>query len=584
MKRKIYIAILTLAVIGMIGSCKSNYLDVKPAGGLDASLLANQKGLDALLVGTYSFVMGDKNGVGIGATSSNWIWGSIRGMEANKGSDAGDITDIAQVEQYSETPTDGYVNDAWRGAYEGISRANNLIVVANNAIKAGTITQDQFDLYVAQAKVLRGWFHFGAWQKWNKIPYLDETTDPTTVKNDVDVTDKIINDLKEGLKLPLNMGQIGKWNKTVSEMALAEGLMAMKHDYAGALTQLADVKATGVKPNGASIGLATTFGEIWDIANRNGIEAIYTVQTSVNDGSGGNNTAGDFLNFPYKSGASPAGCCGFFQPTQDLVNSFRTVNGLPLLEVTNDVHDYDLEANVVKSDIGLSAAAPFTPDAGPLDPRLDWTVGRRGIPYWDWGLMTGADWIRDPTYAGPYSPKKAVYKKSQQDQYTEVGSWFSGFTANSHRLFRYSDLLLLLAECQIQTGDLASAFTNINAVRNRASNAAGFVKMPDGTNAANYQIALYPAAAAYPFDSKDNAMKALMMERKLELGMEGLRLFDFNRWGNTVTEVNRALKYEETMPWGTSAYAGKTFAAAYLYLQIPQQQIDLSNGNLVQNR
>ena len=39
----------------------------------------------------------------------------------------------------------------------------------------------------------------------------------------------------------------------------------------------------------------------------------------------------------------------------------------------------------------------------PVDPRLDWTVGRRGIPYWDWGVHTGADWIRDQSYSGPYS-------------------------------------------------------------------------------------------------------------------------------------------------------------------------------------
>ena len=71
-----------------------------------------------------------------------------------------------------------------------------------------------------------------------------------------------------------------------------------------------------------------------------------------------------------------------------------------------------------------------------LDPRLDWSVGRRGIPYWDWGRHTGGDWIRDPTYAGPYSPKKQVYKKSQEGIYTEVGNWTSGYTANGYRMIR----------------------------------------------------------------------------------------------------------------------------------------------------
>ena len=30
----------------------------------------------------------------------------------------------------------------------------------------------------------------------------------------------------------------------------------------------------------------------------------------------------------------------------------------------------------------------------PVDPRLDFTVGRRGVPYLDWGIMRGSTWIR----------------------------------------------------------------------------------------------------------------------------------------------------------------------------------------------
>ena len=102
-------------------------------------------------------------------------------------------------------------------------------------------------------------------------------------------------------------------------------------------------------------------------------------------------------------------------------------------------------------------SSTWTEDAGELDPRLDWSVGRKGIPYWDWGIHTGADWIRDQTYSGPYSPKKQVYKKSQEGKFTEVGNWTSGWTANGYRMIRYADLLLLLAECQIETNDLPGA-------------------------------------------------------------------------------------------------------------------------------
>jgi len=576
MKKKYIILLLIVALLGTWGSCKSDFLTVQPAGSLDQTLLQTTKGLDALLVGAYSILDGATNGIGSWeASGTNWLWGSILGVEANKGTDSGDQQDINPIQTYSVTATNSYLDAKWRMSYEGISRCNAVITITNKALAAGKIDQTAADLYVNQAKVLRGWYHFDAWRLWTKIPYMDETTDPSKVKNDADVTPQILADLQAGLNLPLNMGAIGKWNKTVSEVVYAKALLQINHDYAGAKTQLLDVIATGVKPNGAAIGLAPTYSEIFAIENRNGIESVYTVQYTVNDGSGAwNGGYGEQLNFPYKSGGSPGGCCGFFDPSQEFVNSFRTDGtGLPLLN-----YAYNLQP--VKNDQGIAITAAYTPDAGPLDPRLDWSVGRRGIPYWDWGLHTGADWIRDQTYSGPFSPKKEVYKKAQQGTFTENGYWTSGITSNGYRFIRYADVLLLLAECQIETNDLAGATANINKVRARAANPAGWVTMPDGTNAGNYQISQYPGT----FADQASARYALQMERKLELGQEGHRFFDLQRWGNAQTEINRALTYEKTMPWGNSLYGGATFGPEDLNVPIPQRQIDISNGNLVQNR
>jgi len=497
-------------------------------------------------------------------------------MEANKGTDAGDQPFINPIQTFSETSTNDYLDDKWRNVYDAIARCNSLIMVVNLALEDNAITQTQADLWVQQARVLRGWYHFDAWRMWEKIPYLDEETDYKTVTNTEDVKAKIIADLTEGTKLPLNMGAVGKFNKTVSQILLAKAMMQMNKDYAGALPLLNEARTSGKKPNGADIGLASTYGEIFDIANRNGIETIYTVQYSVNDGSGGTNGGnGEVLNFPYKSGASPGGCCGFFNPTQEFVNSFRTSGGLPLL-------DFSYNADPVKNDQGVGINDSFIPDAGPLDPRLDWAVGRRGIPYWDWGKHTGSDWIRDQTYSGPYSPKKQVYKKSQEGTYTEVGNWTSGWTANGYRMIRYADLLLLTAECEIEAGSLDNARTLVNLVRARATNPAGFV-MDEAVPAANYVISEYPAAGA-PFDTRENARVALRLERKLELGQEGHRYFDLNRWGITVTELNRVLTYEKTMPWGTNLYGAAVVGPEDVTFPIPQRQIDLSNGTLVQNR
>ncbi len=577
MKKK-YI-IIFLVLFGIIGACNEDFLNIKPKGALDQGVLATEEGINALLIGAYSMLDGVSASYGWESATSNWVYGDIRGMIANKGTDAGDQPDINPLQSYTESATNPYLNTKWREVYEAISRCNSTLIVINEALGAGTITQDQADLFTKQAKVLRGWYHFEAWRMWEMVPYVDETTDQTTLTNSEDIRAKIIADLQEGVSLPLDMGAVGRFNKTVSQVLLAKAMMQMNQDYAGALPLLQEVKTSGKKPNNAAIGLAPTYGEIFDIVNRNGIEAVYTVQYSVNDGSGAYNGGwGEVLNFPYKSGGSPGGCCGFFQPAQEYVNSFRTETGLPLL-------DYSYNDDPVVSDQGLAPADPFTEDAGPLDPRLDWSVGRRGIPYWDWGPVTGSDWVRDQSYAGPWVGKKQVYKKSQEGQYTEVGNWTSGWTANGYRMIRYADVLLLLAECQIETNALDDARTNINLIRARAANAAGWVKEADGTtNAANYVISEYPATG-YPFDTQANARLALRMERKLELGMEGHRWFDLNRWGITETELNRVLTYEKTTPWGGGTmYLGADIGPEDATFPIPQRQIDLANGNLTQNR
>ncbi len=570
---------LVLGLSVATNACKEEFLEVTPKGALDGSVLATADGIDALLIGAYSMLDGTADiGFGWEAATSNWVFGSIRAMEANKGTDSGDQPDINPIQTFSETATNPYLNIKWRSVYEGISRTNNVVEVANKALENGTITADQHAEFVNQARALRGFFHLEAWRMWDgMIPYVDESTDLSTVTNTEDVRAPIIADLQAGTNLPNNMGQIGRWNGTVARVMYAKALMQMNQDYSTALSALQQVVNSGTKPDGSAIGLADTYGEIFDVENRNGIEAVYTVQYSVNDGSAGwNGGWGEVLNFPYKGGGSPGGCCGFFQPTQEFVNSFRTENGLPLLD-----HSYNNDP--VLNDQGLPAfpdGASYVEDPGPLDPRLDWTVGRRGIPYLDWGDHTGQDWVRDQSYAGPFSPKKQVYRQSQEGQFTEVGNWTSGYTANGYRMIRYADVLLLLAEAKAKSGSGDLGLAEVNAVRARAANPAGFVTEADGTTpAANYDIDLYSG-----FANADEAMEAIMMERKLELGMEGHRYFDLQRQGDTYTvnELSRILAYEK--PLRPALYGDATIGPEDVAYPVPQRQIDLSLGNLSQNR
>ncbi len=578
------IAIITGLIL--LDSCKESFLEITPNGSLDENVLATYDGVDGLLIGAYSLLDGvtaqDNFPENWAGATSGWVYGSIRAMEANKGTDAGDQPYINPIQTFSEQSENLYLNTKWKAVYEGIGRCNNTIKAAQKAEANGTITTDEATSLTNQAKVLRGYYHFEAWRLWADrstntfVPYLDETTDWETVTNTEDIRDKIIEDLTAGTALPTNMKQVGRFNKTVSQVFLAKAYMQMYGDYAAALPLLAEVEASGTNPAGQRCGLDPLFGEIFNIENRNGVESIYTVQYSVNDGSGGMNGGyGECLNFPYKGGGSPSGCCGFFQPTQDLVNSFRTdANGLPYLDTYN--------SELVTSDQGLAPSDPFTEYTGRLDPRLDWTVGRRGIPFWDWGIVTGSDWERDQSYAGPYVGKKQVYKKEQGGIFTEVGGWHQGWTANGYRMIRFADVLLLKAECEAILNQDDRGMGEVNAIRTRATDPDMWVKEDDGvTNAANYVIGLYAAAQ---FATTADAMKAIKFERKLELGLEGHRFYDLQRWGEVVSELTRILNFEKTMLWGPKAYLGASLGPEDVNFPLPQRQIDLCGGSLLQNR
>ena len=577
----------------LMNSCSEEFLEITPNGALDAQVLATYEGVDALLIGAYSMIDGLANGAGgWQSASSGWVFGSIRGMVANKGTDSGDQPDINPLQTYTETATNPYLNIKWQATYEGISRANGTILTAAVALENGTITQEEHDSFVTQSRALRGVYHFWVWKLFADkntgmyIPYVDETTDVKLVTNDVDVRPMIIADLTAGTNLPTDMKQIGRFNKTVCQVFLAKAQMQMYGDYNTADGLLGQVISSGTQPAGGEIGLMDKYGDVFDASMRNDIESVYTVQYSVNDNSGAWNAGrGEVLNFPYKSGASPGGCCGFFNPTQDFINSFNTVGGLPMIDIANQTYSYNTV--MVTSDQGVAPADAYVEYGGELDPRVDWSAGRRGIPYWDWGNHTGQDWIRDQTYSGPYSPKKQVYKQSQEGTYTEVGNWTSGYTANGYRMIRYADVLLLKAECEAMTtsGDLG--FALVNQIRARAANQSGWVEEIDvdgnpiaGVYAANYVISEYPT----PFANQAEAMHAIKFERKLELGQEGHRYYDLQRWGTVVSDLSRIMAYEVTMPWSNLLYAGQSIGPEDVNFPVPQRQIDVSNNILQQNR
>ncbi|WP_373495739.1 RagB/SusD family nutrient uptake outer membrane protein [Aquiflexum sp.] len=572
---KKYLKLLSVSAVLLMGGLYygcSDFLEVNPKGALDENVLATEAGAETLLIGAYALLDGTSNNItGWEGASSNWVYGSIVGGEANKGSDSGDQPAINPIMSYTADESNPYFNARWRVVYDGVVRSNAVLRILPKIQGGRPAALASME---AQARALRGHYHFKAKQMWNMVPYLDENTTDYYVPNDRDIWPEIEADLKFGYdNLPEAFPEIGRINKWVAGAMYAKALIFQKK-FAEAKPIVEALIANGKKPNGQKFALLPNFGDNFDAVNGNSVESVFAWQYSVNDGSGAwNGGWGEVLNFPHTGG--PGGCCGFFQPSHDFANSFRVnAQGFPLLD-----NSFSTPANRLVDDQGIAATAAFTPDQGLVDPRLDWSVGRRGIPYWDWGPHPGISWIRDQGYAGPYSPKKQVYKQEQTGTFTEVGNWTSGWTANNYKYIRYSDIILWAAEIEIEVGSLDQARQYINIIRNRAATGEP-VTFDDGTPAANYLISEYPAG--HPaFAGQEAARTALRMERKLELGMEGHRFFDLVRWGIAEQEINRFISVER--PRRPLLYEGSVFQARHNYYPIPLIQIDLMRGTLTQN-
>ena len=260
------------------------------------------------------------------------------------------------------------------------------------------------------------------------------------------------------------------------------------------------------------------------------------------------------MNTTYSEGNLFGSGDDFFLGSQNLVNAFRTdANGLPYLDGT--FNDVDVKSN-----------GEYT---GNVDPRLDFTVGRIGFPFRGFTYTKG--WCRAYDVYGEYSGKKGLIDPTSSDM---VQGFPWGASSLNFCLIRYADILLLKAEALIeQNTDLETARTLINDVRNKAKRSIDGTYTPRELNPllASYKVELYPSDGW----TQDYARRAVRMERRLELAMEGNRWFDLVRWGNVVEVMNEYFRTESEL---RSYYDGATMTEDEIFLAIPLSEVQNSGG------
>ncbi len=138
--------------------------------------------MNVLLVGAYAALSGqDYNGdmISLGGgnawacSPSNWLFGSVAGGDAHKGSDGTDQLPFMGMAAFTVTPSNDMINDKWKAVYEGITRCNNVLKVLPHVTD---MTPDELTNTKAQARFLRGHYYFELKKLFNMVPWIDENT------------------------------------------------------------------------------------------------------------------------------------------------------------------------------------------------------------------------------------------------------------------------------------------------------------------------------------------------------------------------------------------------------------------------
>lgn len=567
MKQLLYFLILI-----SLGTGCSDFLDVNPKGVLSDENLTAPENAEGLVISAYSSLGSDH----YTAPFSLWSYGNVRSDDAYKGGrDEADIQAVHFFETFLYVQPDmagmeggGDPDEMWFSLYVALSRVNNALRSLN------TLTDEEMPdrvKRIAEMRFLRGHFYFTLKILWKNIPYIDENVPVNEYKNISNTAltsdqlwDKIGGDFEfAATNLPPTQSEVGRANKFAAYAYLAKTRLyqAYEQDEKNNVVSINSEKLTDVvsycdQVIGSGYDLQPDYAyNFLPGPYENGIESLWSVQYSVGDVTPkGRLNWGDVLSAPMAGGF---GCCGFHQPSQNLVNAYKTDDkGLPMLDSFADENADD-----------------FTGSQS-FDPRLDHTVAMPGKPWkYNRNLVMDNSWLRN---ASVYGTNMSL--KENVDPECDCMVNIDPFYGNSKNriIIRFADVLLMKAEALIELDRYAEALPLINRIRERAAESTQLLLDNNNRPLSNYKVASYPALS-----SKEEARKVLRFERRLEFAMEGSRFFDLVRWGIADQAINEYFTHEKQVRDHLSnAQFTKNRDE---YAPIPQQQINWSGGLYDQN-
>ncbi len=553
-------------------SCDDFLDEHKPQATLSDEQVKSPENAEAMAISAYAIFTSAED---INSSFSMWNF-DVRSDDAYKGGNGtsdGDVFHQLEIQQGVLT-TNWNINDMWVRLYNSLSRVNSAIALLNE-------TDDSYAMKgqrLAEMKFLRAYGHFLLKRLYKNIPFVineNLTYDEYNALSNTQYTNDegwqlIINDLMEAYNtLPVVQQDKGRPTRAAAAAFLAKVYLykAYRQDDAKS-NQVTSINQGDLEKviEFTNPALYANYGLEDDLHNNfrpeeeyeNGIESIWAIQYSRNDGSTYGNLNWSYGLIPPNIPGATDGGCDFYKPSQNLVNAYHTgADGLPLLDNFNE-KDFDLNADNA-------------------DPRLFLTVGMPGLPYMfnrNYMMEETSIWSRSNGLYGYYVSLKHNVDPALIGSYLIKGSYWA--SSMNRIVFRYADVLLMRAEAYAQLGQADQAINLVNQLRSRAATSTQMISSYPSLYGVKMFISNYRGSY-----SKDEAVKIVKMERRLEMGMESERFFDLVRWGDAATVLNKY--YSEEIDHCAIYSAAHFTANKDEYLPIPFSQISASNGHYTQN-
>lgn len=551
-----------------LGSC--DFLDKEPTITTSGSYFNNETEAESFLRGVYAILTqptfyGNQYFYLVGGDDLEHFGGSGR-APAN----AGLICNNA-------TTSDPYVAGLWYTLYSGVNRAN---VMLENLPNVPGISEKSLKSYTAQARFLRAFYYFNLVQCWGDVPFRTTSTQTVeglqiarTPKAEIykficDEMDAAANDLPSASELSYLPGSVSKsaaWgilarvymfragehfrDKTAGNEAEIKGYFAEADKYAK-------------KVMGEGHGLATKYWDYFidqcsDKYNTTANESIWEAEFAGNYTTDivSEGRVGNIIGIQAPDLSKNDQLIGKKDPGYGYAFFWSTPKLYELYEANGDIDR--MNWNI----------APFTYTQSKAGKGVDGRMFEVGKleevknQYWDRSYQYGA-----PDEKATLGDREKTNASENYDR--SCGKWrreyeseglkrAKNFTSINFPILRYSDVLLMVAECENETNAAPTklAYDCINDVRRRAN------------------IALIPENSM----TTEQFRQAVKDERAMELCFEMTRHWDLIRWGEFVKNMNDlAPRAQAGINWSfgpSNVFTYFKVSDAYNYFPIPSSEI-----------